>query len=79
MARVGWCDCFVVFCIVASSGDVNSHGCSSSSSGGGGFLAEVISRIVGMCKSFEQVCCLVFCQVCVHITNQLVATCMFKT
>ena len=53
MASIRWCDCFVVvFCDVASSGDVNGQGCSSSS---GGFLAEVISRIVGMCKSCEQV------------------------
>ena len=59
MACIRWCDCFVVFCIVASSGDVNGQGCSSSSSGGG-FLAEVISRIAGTCKSCEQVFCLIF-------------------
>ena len=51
MACIGWCDCFVVFCIVASSGDVNGQGCSSSSSGGG-YLAEVISRIAGHVSKF---------------------------
>ena len=41
MACIRWYDCFVVvFCIVASSGDVSGLCCSSS---GGGFLAKVMS------------------------------------
>ena len=57
MACIRWCDCFVVFYIIASSGDVKRQGCSNS---GGGFLAEVIFRMFvvlsGLCAYYKSGC-----------------------